>query len=370
MSSGKASGADAGSGAGSARSRDHQQGNQERKYTAAQKAAVLRIRRCGATAYYEVLELERSCSEGDIKKAYRKQSLLTHPDKNGHEQAAEAFKMVANAFRVLGDKDKRDKFDRFGTDPDSRFESARAQAGGGGGGGGMFRGGAGGARPGFGGGGRGMWNEDEISPEEMFQRFFGGAFGGPFGGGGFDTGPQFVFNMGGDRGFRVHQFGGGIPRRRPRGDQQQPQQPPQPQTAWDTFVGLLPVLFLFLMPLLTSLLSGGGDAAQPAVPTMVFDHAAPPQTLHRHTHKLGVDYFVDPADVAGWGEPQWRALDREAEAGLVRALRRACQAERQAQHDLVQQAQGWFFPDQEKLRVARDLPLAHCRRLDDMRVGR
>ena len=36
--------------------------------------------------------------------------------------------MVARAVSVLGDKEKRDKFDRFGTDPDSRFESARAQS--------------------------------------------------------------------------------------------------------------------------------------------------------------------------------------------------------------------------------------------------
>lgn len=115
-----------------------------------------------------------------MKKAYRKLSLLTHPDKNGHEHADEAFKMVARAFSVLGDKEKRDKFDRFGTDPDSRFESARAAAREGGGMGGF------GGRPR--GGGFGGW-EEEISPEEMFARFFGGGgggmgggFGGPFGG--------------------------------------------------------------------------------------------------------------------------------------------------------------------------------------------
>lgn len=175
-----ASGADASN--GSARNREHNQGNQERKYTVEQKAAVLRIRRCEATAFYDILGLESvrsSCTEADIKKAYRKQSLLTHPDKNGHEHADEAFKMVARAFSVLGDKEKREKYDKFGGDPDSRFSqaqqqnpfggfAARQRAAGGGGGGGM---------------GGGMW-EDELSPEEMFQRFFGGGggFGGPFGG--------------------------------------------------------------------------------------------------------------------------------------------------------------------------------------------
>ena len=56
---------------------------------------MIRVRRCGATAYYDILGLEEvktSCSEGDIKKAYRKLSLLTHPDKNGYDGADEAFK--------------------------------------------------------------------------------------------------------------------------------------------------------------------------------------------------------------------------------------------------------------------------------------
>lgn len=176
MPSATASGADT----GGARSRDHNQGNQDRKATPEQTAAVLRIRRCAATAFYEILGVEKSCTDAEVKKAYRKQSLLTHPDKNGHEKADEAFKMVSRAFGVLGDKEKREKFDRFGTDPDSRFESARAQQQN------PFSGGGfgGGRAPGAGFGGGNMW-EDEISPEEMFQRFFSGGFGGgPFGGGG------------------------------------------------------------------------------------------------------------------------------------------------------------------------------------------
>lgn len=77
---------------GSAKSRDHNQGNQDRKYTPQQKAEVIRIRKCGSTAFYEILAVEKSASDGDIKKAYRKISLLTHPDKNGYDGADEAFK--------------------------------------------------------------------------------------------------------------------------------------------------------------------------------------------------------------------------------------------------------------------------------------
>ena len=91
MPAATASGADAGAN-GSAQRREHNQGNQGRTYTVEQKAAVIRIRRCQHTAFYEILGIEKTASDGEIKKAYRKLSLLTHPDKNGHEHADEAFK--------------------------------------------------------------------------------------------------------------------------------------------------------------------------------------------------------------------------------------------------------------------------------------
>ncbi|KAI1765247.1 DUF1977-domain-containing protein [Hypoxylon sp. FL1150] len=362
MPSATTSGSDANG--GSARSRDHNQGNQDRKYTTEQKAAVLRIRRCKATAFYDILDLEAvrsTCSETDIKKAYRKQSLLTHPDKNGHEHADEAFKMVSRAFGVLGDKEKREKYDRFGTDPDSRFESTRAQAGNPFSGFGGARAGGRGPGAGFGGGGN-MW-EDEMSPEEMFQRFFGGGFGGPFGG--FDTGPQFVFNLGGNRGFRVHQMGGAGPRRRPReaNGQERP-----PQTGWDTLISLLPILFLFIFPLLSSLFSGADS--QPALPPMVFDAAQPPLTLHRVTPKLDIDYFIDPAMVADWTDYKLRQLDKEAEVMFSRALRRHCEAEARTKRDLIDKAQGWFFPDPEKMKIADSFELKSCQRMESLGISR
>lgn len=92
--SAKASGANAQPN-GDARNRQHHDGSAGRAYTVEQKAAVIRIKRCSATSFYEILGLEEvktTCSESDIKKAYRKLSLLTHPDKNGYEGADEAFK--------------------------------------------------------------------------------------------------------------------------------------------------------------------------------------------------------------------------------------------------------------------------------------
>lgn len=76
----------------SAKFREHLHGRQDRDFTSDQKAAVERIKRCKATAYYEILSVEKSSSDGQIKKAYHKLSLATHPDKNGAPGADEAFK--------------------------------------------------------------------------------------------------------------------------------------------------------------------------------------------------------------------------------------------------------------------------------------
>ncbi|KAJ8106503.1 hypothetical protein OPT61_g9490 [Boeremia exigua] len=150
--------------------RAHHDGSAGRAYTVEQKAAVLRIKRCAPTAYYEILGLEevkKTCTDGEIKKAYRKLSLLTHPDKNGYAGADEAFKLVSKAFQVLSDPDKKTKFDQFGGDPDARFNPASAGAGGS-----PFSGFAGQRGGGF---------QEEMTPEELFRQFFGGGFGAPFG---------------------------------------------------------------------------------------------------------------------------------------------------------------------------------------------
>ncbi len=119
--------------------------------------------------YYEVLGVDKTASIDEIKKAYRKLAIKYHPDKNpGDKEAEERFKEAAEAYDVLSNPDKRQRYDQFG------------HAG---------MGGAAGGAGGFSGGG--------FSMEDIFSQF-GDIFGGHFGGGfsGFSS-------FGGSRGRRV-----------------------------------------------------------------------------------------------------------------------------------------------------------------------
>jgi molecular chaperone DnaJ len=65
--------------------------------------------------YYEVLEVSKSASLDDIKKAYRKKAVQFHPDKNpGNKEAEEKFKEATEAYSVLSDSEGRARYDRFG----------------------------------------------------------------------------------------------------------------------------------------------------------------------------------------------------------------------------------------------------------------
>ncbi|MCU0377600.1 MAG: molecular chaperone DnaJ [Bacteroidales bacterium] len=103
--------------------------------------------------YYEILGLNKSASKDEIKKAYRKQAIKYHPDKNpGNKEAEEKFKEAAEAYEVLSNDEKRARYDQFG------HAGLGNNMGGG-----------------FGGG---MTVEDIFS---SFGDIFGDAFGGAFG---------------------------------------------------------------------------------------------------------------------------------------------------------------------------------------------
>jgi molecular chaperone DnaJ len=118
--------------------------------------------------YYEVLGVGKEASVEEIKKAYRKEALKYHPDRNpGNKDAEEKFKQAAEAYEVLSDADTRSKYDRFGHN------------------------GVKGGHGGFGGGG--------MSMDDIFSHF-GDIFGESFGG----SGSPFEQFFGGAQGRRAH----------------------------------------------------------------------------------------------------------------------------------------------------------------------
>lgn len=175
----------------------------------------------------------------------------------------------------------------------------------------------------------------------------------------FDAGPQFVFNLGGGPGIRVHQFGGQRPRRRPR----EPGVEEPAPTLRSTLAGLLPLIILFIVPLLTSLF---GNDSVPAGPQFRFNGPEVPYTLRRTTRPHHVDYWVNPAEVADFNARKFNQLDGRAEATLMKYLKVDCERENVRRTQAYNDAQGWFFPDQEKLAQARKMPMKACDRLQQL----
>jgi molecular chaperone DnaJ len=115
--------------------------------------------------YYEVLEIGKNASADEIKKAYRKMAIKYHPDKNPGDKAAEdKFKEAAEAYEILSDPQKKQRYDQYG------------------------HAGMGGGNGGFGGG--------SMNMEDIFSQF-GDIFGG---GGGFS---DFFGGSGGGRNGRT-----------------------------------------------------------------------------------------------------------------------------------------------------------------------
>ena len=158
--------------------------------------AELELKKASRKDYYKILRVDKDASDKDIKTAYRKLAIETHPDKNPDDPDAEKrFKDVSEAYEKLSDPHKIVRFDS-GVD----LQDPSEMFGGGAGGSPFGMGGMGGGMGGMGGGGV------QIDPEVLFNMMNGGGGGGFGGGGGRGGGPTFTFSTGAGGG---NPFGGG-----------------------------------------------------------------------------------------------------------------------------------------------------------------
>eukprot|EP01117_Protostelium_nocturnum_P009393 TRINITY_DN3350_c0_g1_i1.p1 TRINITY_DN3350_c0_g1~~TRINITY_DN3350_c0_g1_i1.p1 ORF type:complete len:282 (+),score=104.59 TRINITY_DN3350_c0_g1_i1:53-898(+) len=185
---------------------------EKREYTADQKKLVDQILAC--KDYYQILGCEKNSSKEEVSKKYKKLALRLHPDKNGAPGAEDAFKKVSQAFVILNDPQKRKSYDVRGFDAESTTD----------------------APPSF---HRGYSSSgmDGMTPEELFEAFFGGRA--------MRTG-GFTYSTNGNNVFRQRREGPNRARHeRARVDEE--------QSFFVTILQFLPIILLFLFAVL-----GGG----------------------------------------------------------------------------------------------------------------
>lgn len=293
--------------------------------------------------YYKVLGIEKSAPLDEIKKAYKKLALKFHPDKNQVPGADEAFKIIAVAFSVLGDEEKRRNFDRFGS--------------------------GGGAGGGFGGfpsshfsapGASFSFGADDISPEDIFNMFFQAAFaqqrpgqdgnpfsGGPFGGGAgvqFGGPSQFFFSS------NFHNPAAAASRQR-RTQRRAAPETTEHEELFKKFAQFIPLIIVFVISLLSSWMF---PADPPTANNQRTDHlfSLNPSSNHRFqrsTKLKHVPYFatsnfqryfekLKETDASSKLFRELAAYENIIEGNFLKELRQSCDREERQLAQLLKKA--------------------------------
>lgn len=265
--------------------------------------------------------------------------------------------MVSKAFQVLSDADKKRIFDQTGSDPESRSTSAG------------FSGFPRQTYTNFAGanGANGMFDEDFA--DQIFRSFFGGGMNGmgpnvqfqgfgPFGSvGGFQFGP------GGMPGMNARRAAAGA------GAGADGRVPPAANDLTSNLIRLLPLLLLFVTPLLSSLFDTLSGNSSTQIPRFEFT-PSPPYTEMRTTTKYNVPYYITPKDAQRLTSKTLRNMDSRAEVTYIHSLTNHCDREYEIKQQKIMDAHGWFSTDEEALREAEEMVLPHCERLKQLGLRR
>ncbi|KAM7167891.1 dnaJ homolog subfamily B member 14 isoform 1-T1 [Macrochelys suwanniensis] len=285
-------------------------GESGKGYTKDQVEGVISIKK--SKNYYEVLGVSKDAGEEDLKKAYRKLALKFHPDKNHAPGATDAFKKIGNAYAVLSNPEKRKQYDLTGSEEQACNHP-----------------------------GNGRFNfhrgcEADITPEDLFNMFFGGAF---------PSGSVHSFSNGraGYSHPNQHRHSG-HEREEERGD-----------GGFSMFIQLMPIVVLILVSLLSQLM-----VSNP--PYALYPRSGTGQTIKMKTENLGVIYYVNKDFRNEYKGVSLQKVEKSVEEDYVSSIRNNCWKERQQKTDLLYAAK--VYRD-DRLRMKADsLSMDNCKELE------
>ncbi|KAK7919064.1 hypothetical protein WMY93_010348 [Mugilogobius chulae] len=250
-------------------------------YTSDQLEAVRRVKQC--KDFYEILGVQKDASEDELKRSYRKLALKFHPDKNHAPGATEAFKV----------RRREDAFEQAGTNHETF--------------------------------------EPDISPEDLFNMFFGG---------GYPTSNGHAFTHSRTRQHRP------APRRERQRD-----------GGLALFVQVMPILILVIVSALSQLMGHSPAYSLSYRPSAGYSHK-------RLTEKLRVPYFVGEHFSKEWSGGNLKNLERSVEDDYISNLRNNCWKEKQQKEGMLYRAR--YFGDSDLYERAQRARTPSCAKLSEI----
>ncbi|XP_033005004.1 dnaJ homolog subfamily B member 12 isoform X1 [Lacerta agilis] len=325
-------------------------GDISKGYTQDQVDAVKRVKQC--KDYYEILGVSRDSSDEDLKKAYRKLALKFHPDKNHAPGATEAFKAIGNAYAVLSNPEKRKQYDQFGDAKVSPTRHGHSPT--------DFN--------------RGF--EADISPEDLFNMFFGGGFPSsptlnrePKGRQHRECTvsacsrkpPRVVESTWRERRGEprnVHVYSNG--RMRYTYHQRQDRREHQGDGGLGLFVQLMPILILIIVSALSQMMVS-------SPPYSLSHRPSVGHIFKRTTEHLKVSYYVADNFAEEYTGTNLKNVERSVEDDYIANLRNNCWKEKQQKEGLLYRAR--YFGDSDLYQRAQKMGTPSCSRLSEVQAS-